>query len=62
MVASVDGVMKRSFERFVSSEFRVEDDVGSGFRVAGRRQEVTAKSQASRVLSFFVRKKSMVFL
>ena len=35
-----------------SARFEVEDDAGPGFRVAGRRQEVTAKSQASGIMFF----------
>ena len=44
--------MERSFETFILSKVLVKVVVGPGFRVAGRRQEVTAKSQASGLVSF----------
>ena len=51
-LASVGSVVERPFRLFVSCEVLGGVAIWPGFRVAGRRQEVTAKSQASRIMSF----------
>ena len=50
-LTSVGSVVER-LRLSYSARFWVGDVAGPGFRVAGRRQEVTAKSQASGIMSF----------
>ena len=51
-MASVGCVVERPFEIFAFRKVLEVVVVGPGFRVAGRRQEVAAKSRASGIVSF----------